>query len=234
MPSPVSFPTTRWTLILSAGDAGRRREALDWLCQHYWRPIYAFLRRRGQNPTEAQDLTQGFLAAFLQRQSIDGADPARGRFRSYLLGALKHYLADRYAYEQAAMRGGGCEFTSLSFDTVEERYLQTPPSLSPESLYERQWALALVDRVLQLLRAELEAAGKGEQFDQVKGFLTGDGDYGTAAAALRMSEGAVRVAVHRLRRRYRELLTAEIAETVQGPAEVETEIRHLIEVISEG
>ena len=234
MSTNVQFPTTRWTLILSAGDDAHRHEALDWLCRHYWRPIYAYLRRRGNDPSSAQDLTQGFLTAFLQRQSIDGADPNRGRFRSYLLGALKHFLADRYAYQQASIRGGGYEFTSLSFDTVEERYLQTPSALSPDSLYERQWALALIDRVLHLLRAELESAGKASHFQHLKVFMTGDGDYATAAAALQTTEGAARVAVHRLRRRYRELLTAEIAETVQNPSDVDAEIRHLIDVISEG
>ncbi len=226
------FPTTRWTLVLSAGDENTRHQALDWLCRHYWQPIYAFLRRRGHDATAAQDLTQGFLTTFLQRRSIEGADPERGRFRSYLLGALKNYLADCHAYDRAAIRGGGAELLPLSFHTVEERYLQTPDTLSPDSLYERQWALALVERVLDLMRAEQEAAGKVAVFDRLKTFLTGEGDYHRAADELGMSEGAARVAVHRLRRRYRELLTAEIAETVRDPGDVQNEIRRLIDVLS--
>lgn len=228
------FPTTRWTLVLSAGEDESRREALDWLCEHYWQPIYAFLRRRGHDSVSAQDLTQGFLVSFLQRRSMEAADPERGRFRSYLLGALKNYLADRHDYDRASMRGGEVELLPLSFQGVEERYLQTPGGLSPESLYERQWALALVERVLNLMRAEQESAGRAAVFDQLKQFLTGDGDYTQAAAALNMSEGTARVTVHRLRRRYRELLTAEIAETVRDPGEIRNEIRHLIEVVSGG
>lgn len=218
--------------MLSAGDDRGRREALDWLCDRYWYPVYAYIRRRKHAPAEAQDLTQGFLASFLQRRSIEGADPERGRFRSYLLGALKHFLSDCRDYATAERRGGGVEPLPLSWETVEERYLQSPAGLSPELLYERQWALGLIERAMQLLRAEHAAAGKDAAFDQMKPFITGEGDYRQAAAALGVNEGAARVAVHRMRRRYRELLTAEIAETVSDPAAIPDEIRYLIEVVA--
>ncbi|MFN7996897.1 MAG: sigma factor [Bryobacteraceae bacterium] len=227
------FPTTRWTLILSTGSESQRREAVTWLCERYWYPIYMFLRRYGKAPAVAQDLTQSFLMCFLERRSIERADPERGRFRTYLLGALKHFLADGYDFEQAKRRGGGIEFVPLSFATGEEKYLQCTDGLTPESLYERQWALSLIDRVLHLMRAEQAAAGKASVFDRLRTFLTGEDDYRQAAAALGMQESAVRVTVHRLRRRYRDLLTAEVAETVADPAEVQNEIRHLIAVLSD-
>jgi RNA polymerase sigma factor (sigma-70 family) len=228
----AQFPTTRWTLVLSAADDCERREALDWLCERYWHPVYAFIRRWKNDPVEAQDLTQGFLTTFLQRRSIESAHPEQGRFRSYLLGALKHYLCDRRDYAAALRRGGGVESLPLSWEGLEERYLQTPSGLSPELLYERQWAMGLIEQVLDLLKNEAAAAGKARVFDELKGFLTGEGDYRQAAMALGMNEGAARVAVHRMRRRYRELLTAEIAQTVNDPAAIQDEIRHLIEVVS--
>jgi RNA polymerase sigma-70 factor (ECF subfamily) len=226
------FPTTRWTLILASGDESTRRDALDWLCERYWYPIYAFLRRRGYDPAAAQDLTQSFFTSFLQRRSMEGADPDRGRFRSYLLGALKNFLSDRHDHDSAARRGGGIDFLSLSMKSSEELYLQSPPGISPEMLYEQQWALRLIDRVLDLLRAEQEAAGKAEAFHQFKNFISGEGDYRQAAAALGINEAAARVAVHRLRRRYRELLTAEISETLSDPGGVRDEIRYLIGLLS--
>lgn len=224
----AQFPTTRWTLVLGAGTEELRGEAARWLCEQYWQPLYAFLRRRGYEPGQAQDLTQGFLTRFLEKRSIESADPERGRFRSYLLGALKYFLADAQDYQGAAMRGGGVAFVPLGAEGVEERYLETPAHLSPEALYERQWALAVIERVLGLMRAEHEAGGRLEQFEALKGFLTGEADTGEAAEELGMNEGAVRVAVHRLRRRYRDLLVAEIAQTVESEEEVQREIRHLI------
>lgn len=228
----AQFPTTRWTLVLGAGTQELRNEAMHWLCEQYWYPLYAFIRRRGHSPAQAQDLTQGFLAHFLEKRSIESANPERGRFRSYLLGALRNFLADRQAFQEAAMRGGGITFLPLEFETGEMQYLQTPQSLSPEALYERQWALSLIERILNRMHAEQQAIGKAAQFQQLKGFLTGDEDYRAAALALGMSEGTVRVAVHRLRRRYRDLLVAEISETVDSGKDVEDEIRHLIEALS--
>ena len=226
------FPTTRWTLILASGDESTRREALDWLCERYWYPIYAFLRRHGHDPAAAQDLTQSFLTTFLQRRSMEDADPERGRFRSYVLGALKNFLSDRRDYDAVVRRGGGIDFLSLSMASFEELYRQSPAGISPEMLYEQQWALTLIDRVLDLLRAEQEAAGKAETFQHLKNFISGEGDYRQASAALGIQEGAARVAVHRLRRRYRELLTAEISETLSDPANVQDEIRYLIGLLS--
>jgi len=214
--------------VLAAGGPETGRDALGWLCERYWYPLYAFIRRRGYGPAEAQDLTQGFLVSLLERRSFETADPERGRFRSYLAGALKHYLADRHDHERAVMRGGREVFVPMDFGDGEEMYLRTPEHLSPEALYERQWALTLLDRVVGLLRAEHVSAGKGAVFERLKAFLTGDDDYRLAAAALGMQEGAVRVAVHRLRRRYRDLISAEITETVRDGGDVQSEIRHLI------
>lgn len=226
----AQFPTTRWSVVLAAGGRESGRPALDWLCERYWYPLYAFIRRRGYGPAEAQDLTQAFLVSLLERRSFESADPERGRFRSYLVGALKHFLSDRQDYERAAMRGGGQVIVPMNFGEGEEKYLRTPEHLSPEALYERQWALAMLDRVVGLLRAEHVSAGKGPVFERLKAFLAGDDDYRLAAVALGMQEGAVRVAVHRLRRRYRDLISAEITETVRDGGDVQSEIRHLIEV----
>lgn len=222
------FPTTRWTLVLGAATGELRGEALQWLCEHYWQPIYAYVRRRGHDPSQAQDLTQGFLMQFLEKRSIESAHPDRGRFRSYLLGALKNFLADRHDFQQAAVRGGAATFLPLSFPEGEELYLESPQHLSPDALYERHWALSVIERVLHLMHAEHEAMGKARQFQELQSFLTGDEDYRAAATALGMSDGSVRVAVHRLRRRYRDLLVAEISDTVSSGADVEEEIRHLI------
>ncbi|HBY64188.1 MAG TPA: RNA polymerase subunit sigma-24 [Solibacterales bacterium] len=219
-------------MVLSVASRSSRKDALNWLCERYWYPLYAFIRRRGYPPDSAQDLTQGFLTNLLERSSFEAADPSRGRFRAYLIGALKHYLADRTEYETAAKRGGGEPLLPLPFEEGEEHYLQCPAHLTPEALYDRQWALSLIDRVLDLLHAEHAAAGKESQFGILKPFLAGEGDFRAAASALAMKENAVRVAVHRLRRRYRDLLSAEITETVDSPDVVQQEIRYLIHVIS--
>ena len=226
------FPDTRWSLVLGASSASGRHEALRWLCEHYWYPLYAYIRRRGYPVATAQDLTQGFLAHFLEHRAIESADPARGRFRSYILGALRHYLLDHHDFENAVKRGGAALHVPIEFEESELRYLQSPPHLSPEALYERQWAVSLIERVVGLMSAEHASQGKSAQFDALKPFLAGEGDYRTAALSLGVSEGAVRVSVHRLRRRYRDLLTAEIEQTVAPDTDIDQELRHLLAALA--
>ena len=232
------FATTRWSLVLAAGreEGASAQAALDHLCRVYWFPLYAFARRQGCGPDDAQDLTQSFLARLIEKRDLAGVAPARGRFRSFLLAAMKHFLLNAWDRERAGKRGGGRHnFTSLDARTGEERYqLEPADPLSADRLFERSWALALLDEVLARLRAEQEQAGKLALFDALKPALTGDDTARHADLGLRLglSEGAVKVAVHRLRRRYRELLREEIAATVEEPGEVEDELRHLFSVLS--
>jgi len=227
------FAATRWTVVLTAGQtaspqAGR---ALEELCRAYWYPLYAYVRRRGYDVHEAEDLTQEFFARLLAKNYLADVDRAKGKFRSFLLASLKHFLANEWDRAHAAKRGGGQLFLSLDTKTAETRYLSEPADeLTAEKLLERQWALALLDQVLDRLQAEFVADGKAAQFEQLKVFLTegkGSTSYASVAAKLGTTEGAVKVAAHRLRRRYRELLREEISHTVATPAEVEEEIRHL-------
>lgn len=232
----AGFATTRWTLVLRAGaeggDAGTAHAALEDLCRSYWRPVYAFLRRQGRSTHDAQDLTQGFFARLLGQGTLGNAAPERGRFRSFLLGALRHHLAHEREHAGARKRGGGAEF--VAFDRPDSEAgpdgLVSSPELTPERAYDRQWALALLDRVLDRLETEQGSQGKASQFQALRGTLVGgraDQPYGVLGAHLGMSEGAVKVAVHRLRQRYRDLLRQEIAQTVDSPEAVEEELRHL-------
>lgn len=235
-----AFATTRWSLIAGAAqpDSIEARAALEALCRAYWYPLYAYIRRRVGDVHTAQDLTQSFFARLLERGTIAGADPERGRFRAYLLTACKRFLINEWERDRAAKRGGGQTALSLDLNLGESRYSTEPAdTLTPERLYERQWAITLLGRVLEQLQAECAAKGKGAQFEQLKGFLGGSGrsrSYAEAAAALGMTESATKVAAHRLRERYRELLRAEIAETVEKPEDVEDEIRGLFEVLGDG
>src|SRR5262249_19335073 len=223
------FAATRWTLVRAARDpsAPEAREALASLCAVYWYPLYAFIRRRGHDADEAQDLTQEFFARFLEKDGLASVDEGKGRFRSFLLAACKHFLSNARDRARALKRGGGRAPLSIDAAAAEGRYLGEPGhGETPERLFERRWALALLEQVLGRLRAEHEAAGKGPLFERLKRHLTGDegGPHARAAAELGMSEGAVKVAVHRLRKRYRELLRDEIAQTLEAPDEVEDEI----------
>ena len=231
------FATTRWSLVLAAGQRSSPQSsaALATLCENYWYPLYAYVRRRGHDADEAQDFTQAFFARLLEKNDLAAADPERGRFRSFLLASLKHFLANEWDRNRAQKRGGCRSVLSIDFGTAEERYRAEPAhDLTPEKIFERRWALVLLENVLARLHDESAQAGKADSFDRLKGFLTGEQPavtYGQLAAELNTSEGALKVAVHRLRRRYRELLRAEIEETVADPQEIDQEIRDLFSAL---
>lgn len=230
------FATTHWSVVLDAGssDTTRARKALEQLCQTYWFPVYAYIRRRGHSPHDAQDLTQGFFARLLEGNWVVRADPERGRFRSYLLGALNHFLAKERRREQAQKRGGGIPLEY--FDTAEERFGNEPVTgPTPEQEFDRKWAVTLLEVVLQRLGAEFQVENKAKMFETLKPALVGDRDaqpYSALAESLSMSEGALKVAVHRLRKRYRRILREEVAQTVASADEVPDEIRHLFKVLA--
>ncbi len=232
------FPVTHWSLVLSVGksDTTRAQAALSQLCQTYWFPLYAHARRRGYSPHDAEDLTQEFFAQLLERQALAVADPQRGKFRSFLLAAMNHFLATEWHKARAKKRGAGQLVISLDLSAAEQRFdLEPADNASPDKLFDRQWALALLDAVLQSLEAEYADAGKTDFFSALRPTLTGAREsqpYAELAAKLGLSEAAVKVAVHRLRKRYRDLIRAEIADTLADPAEVEAEIRHLFAALA--
>jgi RNA polymerase sigma factor (sigma-70 family) len=228
------FVTTRWTVVLSAGrkSSPHSDKALAELCQTYWYPLYAYVRRQGKSKEDAEDLVQAFFASFLEKNYLAGLSAELGKFRAFLLVALKHFLANEWDKANRQKRGGGVEHLSLDWQSADERYHLDPPDpASPDRSYDRAWALALLEQVILRLQQECEAAGKGELFQQAKGYLmVGEQTipYTEAARALQMDEGTVRVAVHRLRKRYRELLREEIAQTLDNPADVAEELRSLL------
>ncbi len=236
MSSPARFATTRWSLVQAAqrDDESASRSALGQLCELYWSPIYSFICRRGSDLDRAQDLTQEFFARLLEHDGLTSADAAKGRFRSYLLGACQHFLANQHDFETAQKRGGGvtpCPLSSLNADSRSG--LEPADGDTPEQAFERRWALAMLEQTLTGLRAEYAEAGKEVIFERLKGSLTGDsGSYASVAADLGLTEGAVKVAAHRLRQRYRERLRAAIADTVQSPDEVDDEIRALFAALA--
>ena len=220
--------------MLAAGaerSSAAADQALTTLCDTYWYPLYAFLRSRGSTVEDAQDLTQAFFARVLEKHDLRQADPARGRFRSFLLTALKNFASNEHDRETTRKRGGGVPLVSLEFESAEGRFQMEPPTHeTPERVFDRRWALTLLDRVLSRLKAEMVAAGRDVQFERLKTYLTGDEpqlSYAQTASELGMSEGAVKVAVHRLRRQFRDLLRDEIAQTVSSPEEIDDELRHL-------
>ena len=229
-----SFATTHWSLVLAAGKGASAdaQKALAALCQTYWYPLYAYVRRQGRQPDDAQDLTQAFLAQLLEKHYLQSADPERGRFRSFLLTAFKRFLSKERNRERTKRRGGGRKLLTLDFEAGERQYnLEPAHEATAEKIYEQRWALTLLDRVFARLRDEFEQAGKQKEFNGLKVYLTGEAgtlSYQEAAAELGMTEGAVKVAVHRLRRRYRDLVREEIAQTVAGPEEVDEELRQLL------
>ena len=235
---PGIFATTHWSVVLAAEqqESPQAADALETLCRTYWYPLYAFVRRQGSRPEDAQDLTQGFFAHLLRKDFLSGVGPEKGRFRSFLLACLKHFLADEWEKARAAKRGGARPELVLNLEQAEERYqLEARVEATAENLYDRRWALDLLDRVLDRLRHEAVASGKGTVFDHLRGCLLGERPaetYAQLGAKLSLSEAAVKVTVHRLRQRYRELLREEIAHTVARPEDVNEEMRYLFEVVS--
>ncbi len=232
-----SFRTTHWSVVLSAGgsDSLLAREALAEFCRLYWYPLYAYVRRRGYDPASAKDLTQDFFAHVLEKRLLAGLDPNRGRFRSWLLGVMNHFLAHEWAKATAQKRGGGQFVFSLDANGAEDRYqLEPVDHCTPETLFDRRWALTLLEQAACRLRQEFELAGKGELYAGIKGFVAMDGtgvSYHEAAEQLHLSPGAVKSAVHRLRQRYQELIRSEIARTVGRTTEVDAELSELLAAI---
>ena len=232
------FATTHWSVVLAAGqgDTPQSAAALEQLCRTYWYPLYAYVRRQGYEVADAQDLTQGFFAHILSRGFLKRASPAKGKFRSFVLGSLNYFLADEWAKLRAQKRGSGHAPVFLDAQTAEARYRLEPVDLmDAEKLFERRWATALLDRVLERLEEEFSKSGRKPVFDQLRAFLLGEkgsATYAEIAAASMMTEGAVKVAVHRLRQRYRELFREEVAHTVEQPSELNDEVRHLFSVLT--
>lgn len=230
------FVTTHWSLVLSGRQSGAESTAaLESLCQDYWFPLYAYARRRVEDVHQAQDLTQEFFARLLEQDFLQAADRERGRFRAFLLTAFKRFLINAWHEGQAAKRGGGQPLLSLDFDSGESRlHIEPADDSTPEVVFEKQWALTLLQNVLSRLRDDYVADGREAHFDALKEFISGSTQSGAVAAAaetLEMSPGAVKVAAHRLRRRYRERLRGQIAQTVEAPDEVDDEIRTLFETL---
>jgi RNA polymerase sigma-70 factor (ECF subfamily) len=227
------FATTRWSLVVVAADrsSADSERALAELCRMYWFPLYAYVRRRGHSREDAEDLTQSFFAHFLARNDLARLEAERGRFRAYLLAALKHFLANEWDRRNRLKRGGGVEHVSWDWESAEERLRVASPGVgSPDQHFDREWALALLERVIGRLKAESKSAGRSELFEVAQAFLPlGPAliPYAAAAESLGLEEGAVRVMVHRLRKRYRQLLHEEIADTLTDPGEVAEELRSL-------
>lgn len=227
------FDTTRWSVVLAArqGSDEAARRALASLCETYWAPIYAFLRRRGHGPDEAADLTQGYFVVLLEKNLLAAVRPELGRFRAFLLASVQHFVSDERDRARAIKRGGGITPVSLSGFDSERRFAVEPrDDRTPEVAFERRWALTVLERAMARLKEESTANGRGSQFEALKGFLTESGppaSHREVAERLMTTEGAVKVAVHRLRRRFGEVLRLEIEETVADPAQVDEEIRHL-------
>jgi RNA polymerase sigma-70 factor (ECF subfamily) len=235
-PEAHLFATTRWSVVLRAGaGSAAADDALAKLCRAYWYPLYAFVRRQGHGPHDAQDLTQGFFARLLEKKDLAAVDRSKGKFRSFLLAAMKHYLANEWDRAHAQKRGGGLALISIDDAEAEGRYAhEAAEQRTPEQLFDRRWALTLLDQVLARLEDEMACAGKRAIFDALKFALTGASaaPYEEIARHLGTTEGALKVAIHRLRDRYRTLLREEIAETVGSAAEVDEELRHLFAALS--
>ena len=234
----AQFATTHWSVVLAAGDSASpdSQEALERLCRTYWFPLYAFVRRKGHLPEDAQDLTQSFFAEFLARHAVDRADPGRGRFRTFLLACLQDFLSHERDRALTQKRGSGTLEVFELADAEKRHREHAFEGATPETLYEKHWALSLLERVLDRLRVDFLHTGSAALFAKLTPHLWQDETavpYERLAVAHRMSEGALRVAVHRLRQKYRELLRDEIAHTVANLDEVDDEIRHLRRVLSD-
>lgn len=234
----VTFNTTHWSVVVAAthGDDERARTALTRLCQTYWYPLYAYVRRKGHSAHDAQDLTQEFFAEILERQSLVKASPELGKFRTFILTALNRFLVSEWRQANAQKRGGGRDLLSLDWAAAEERFdLEPASNASPDKLFEKQWALTVLDDVLRRLEEEYQTAGRAELFNELKQTLMGRREaqpYTELAAKLGLSESAVKVNVHRLRKRYRELIHLELADTVEDPQDVGAELHYLFQVLA--
>ena len=235
---PKAFPSTRWTLVIAAGgnhSSLERADALERLCGAYCYPVYAFIRRRGYSYEQAQDLTQDFFLRILDGTFFERANPGKGRFRSFLLGAVQNFLSDASDREKSQKRGGGVPPLSFDFVTGESDYGREPRHAeTPERIFQRKWARTVLDRVMQSLSAEFSAEGKLDLFHRIKGYLTGDGDlkYAELGAELKLTESGVKSAIRRMRQRYRDLLRAEVVSTVADPSEVDDELHFLLRAMS--
>lgn len=235
--SKAGFASTHWSVVVAAGGASSpaARLALATLCETYWYPLYAFVRSQGYDSTEAHDLTQEFFCRLLEKEEWRDVHPERGKFRSFLLACLRHFLANERDKARAAKRGGGRTLLSVDTDLAESRYGQEPAhQRTPERVFDKRWALTVLDQVFARLRQEWVEAGKVRQFDSLKDHLTGDktsASYRELAEQLHMSEGAVKVAIHRLRCRFADVLRSAIAETVAGPEKIDEEIRDLFDAL---
>lgn len=233
-----TFATTRWSIVAAAGQqpSADSKRALESLCAAYWHPLYAYVRRRVPDVNEAQELTQAFFAELLEKNYVGSATPQRGRFRSFLLTAFKHFLAKQREKAKAQKRGAGRAPISLDFQSEDSRLSVEPAAgLTAEQFYDQQWAIALLGQIMQRLKGEFEEAANATRFEKLKSFIIADHagtTYAQAAAELNMSEAAAKQAASRMRRRYRELLREEIAQTVAGPDEVEDEIRNLFTTLN--
>jgi RNA polymerase sigma-70 factor (ECF subfamily) len=236
-PAATSFTTTHWSVVLASaqGDSPQSAAALEELCRAYWYPLYAFVRRQGHSPPDAEDLLQAFFARFLEKRCLNDVDRSKGRFRSFLLAALKHFLANEWDKARAVKRGGQAQFVSLDDGDAETRYWEEPAeAMTPEKLYEQRWVCVLLERVMQRLEHDSDDAGKGQFFEALKPFLIGESHsvgYAELAAQFDVSEAALKMKIQRLRHRYQRLLREEIAHTVATPEEVEDEIRYLFRVV---
>ncbi len=235
---PHAFPLTRWSVVLAATREGSPESAaaLETLCRAYWYPLYVCVRRFGHSPPDAQDLTQEFFCRLLEKRWLRSADPAKGRLRTFLITALQRFMAKEWRRASAQKRGAGKVQVPIDTSLAEGRYAAEPGGqLTPEEAFDRQWALTLLDLTVHRLQAEFAATGKASHFDALKGCLTaahGAIDYGSVVRQLQVSEGAARVAVHRLRKRFRELYREEISHTVAADTDLEAELRYLAQVLA--
>ncbi len=232
------FATTHWSVVLQAGSSGstQANRALEELCRSYWLPLYTFVRRQGYGPHDAQDLTQGFFVRLLRSDAFSGVAPEKGKFRSFLLASLKHFLSDARDYERAEKRGGGQSLVRIDEDEAEKCYLQMPVvDAEPEKTFDRRWALTVLERAVERLKEEYLNSGRTQIFEALKVFLSSEalpGQYDELAPRLGMSANAVGVAVHRLRQRYRECIRLELAQTVASPQDLDGEMDYLFSVLS--
>jgi RNA polymerase sigma factor (sigma-70 family) len=239
-PKPQNyFATTHWTVVVAATHTQTTgaRAALDELCQLYWYPLYAYVRRRGSSPEDAEDLTQEFFRTLLEKKYLKAADREKGRFRTFLLVALQRFLANQWDRARALKRGGKSEHVCLDTSFAESQYqVEAAREASPERIYDRRWAFALLGRTMARLRDEFVASGKQDEFEQIKECLTADRgslDYSALAVRTGLSEGTLRVGIHRLRKRFREIFRQEVAQTVATPTEIDAEMRHLMAALAD-